>query len=116
MARTPIPLGEFEQLVLLAILAHGEDAYAVPIRQELKRFASRRTSRGALYVTLERLEQKGYLTSRLGDPVDERGGRPRRFYHVTPRALTALRRSRQALVSLWTAAAGHRQRSPGAFT
>ena len=79
-------LGEFEHLVLLAVLRVGEDAYAVPVRAEIESRAGRAVSRGALYTTLDRLEQKGLLRSRLGDPLPERGGRARRYYTAGLRA------------------------------
>ncbi len=76
-------LGEFEQLVLLAILRLGETAYGVSIRRELLSCALRQVSPGALYTTLDRLEQKGLITSEEGTPTPERGGRAKRFYTVT---------------------------------
>lgn len=94
-------LGDFELLALLATLRVGDDAYAVPIRREIEAAAERRVSRGALYTTLRRLEDKGYLQSWTGDATPERGGRPRRFYSVTPAGLEAVRASRRALTRLW---------------
>jgi DNA-binding PadR family transcriptional regulator len=98
--RSPVFLGELEQMILLAILQLGDGAYAVPIRHELRARAGRTIARGALYTTLERLEIKGYLRSRFGDPVPERGGRARRYYAVSAHGLSALRSSRQALRGL----------------
>lgn len=104
MARdSGIALGEFEQLVLLAVLSVGDEAYAVPVRREIQRVARREASRGAVYVTLDRLEQKGLLTSVVGEPAPERGGRARRFYRATPLALAALRRHRASLQRMWAA-------------
>ena len=77
------PLGEFEQLVLLAILRLHANAYGVSIRQEIVTYAHRSVSPGALYTTLDRLEKKGALTSEEGAPTPERGGRAKRFYSVT---------------------------------
>jgi DNA-binding PadR family transcriptional regulator len=94
-------LGEFEQLVLLAIMRLGEDAYAVPIREELARRAHRAVARGALYTALERLETKGLLRSRMSDPLPERGGRSRRYFQVTAPGLAAVRDARAALLGLW---------------
>ena len=94
-------LGEFEQVVLLAILRLGEDAYAVTVRDEIVRCTGRDVARGAIYITLDPLETKGYLKSRLGDPTPERGGRAKRYYALRPRAVDALRESRRALVALW---------------
>jgi PadR family transcriptional regulator len=94
-------LGEFEQVVLLAILRLGDDAYAVTVRDEILRCTGRDVSRGSIYITLDRLETKGYLKSRLADPTPERGGRAKRYYTLRPRAVEALRESRRALVALW---------------
>jgi PadR family transcriptional regulator, regulatory protein PadR len=76
-------LGEFEQVVLLAILRLGDSAYGVSIRTEIESCVNRKTSPGALYTTLERLEQKGLVRARSGEPTPERGGRAKRFYKVT---------------------------------
>jgi DNA-binding PadR family transcriptional regulator len=95
------PLGEFEHIVLLAILRLGDNAYAVPIGGEIQKHTGREISRGSIYITLDRLEKKGYLRSWLGDPTPERGGRAKRYYALRPRAAIALRDSRRALVSLW---------------
>ena len=94
-------LGEFEQVVLLSILRLGDEAYAVSIRDEILRCTGRDVSRGSVYITLDRLETKGYLKSRLADPTPERGGRSKRYYALRPRAVEALRDSRRALVALW---------------
>ena len=94
-------LGEFEHMVLLAIMRLGDDAYAVPVRDEIARCTGRDVSRGSIYITLDRLETKGYLKSRLADPTPERGGRAKRYYVLRPRAVEALRESRRALVALW---------------
>jgi len=93
-------LGEFEHLVLLAILQCGEDAYTVPIRDVLAERSRRRVARGALYTSLDRLQSKGLVTSRLGDPLAIRGGRSRRYFSVTPSGLTALRAARAAVADL----------------
>jgi len=94
-------LGEFEHVVLLAVLRLGDEAYAVPILDEIERCTGRSISRGSVYITLDRLETKGYLRSRLADPTPERGGRAKRYYALRPRAIVALRDSRRALVALW---------------
>ena len=80
-------LGEFEHIVLLAILRLGEDAYAIPIREEIEERTGRSVARGALYTALERLETKRCLRSRMSDPLPERGGRSRRYFTVTPAGL-----------------------------
>ena len=94
-------LGEFEQVVLLAILRLGHEAYAVSIRDEILACTRRDVSRGSIYITLDRLETKGYLSSWFGEPTAERGGRAKRYYALRPRGLEALKSGRRALVSLW---------------
>jgi PadR family transcriptional regulator, regulatory protein PadR len=96
-----IYLGELEQIVLLAVLRLGADAYAVPILEQIEKQTGRQVARGALYTALDRLETKGCLESRLGEPLPERGGRARRYFTVTPAAVRALKASRQALMRLW---------------
>ena len=90
-------LGEFEHLVLLAVLRLGAEAYAVPIRAEIEDRGGRSVARGALYTTLDRLEQKGLVRSRLGDALAERGGRARRYYSVSARGLASLRAARSSI-------------------
>ena len=85
-------LGEFEQIVLLAILRLGEEAYGVTIRRELQERTGREPSPGALYTTLDRLEEKGLLRSHLGDPTPQRGGRAKRFFKVTARGVQSIAR------------------------
>ena len=94
-------LGELEQIVLLAVLRLGDEAYAVPILEQIEAQTGRKVARGALYTALERLEAKGCLRSRVGDPLPERGGRARRYFTVTPAAVRALKASRLALMRLW---------------
>lgn len=91
-----LTLGEFEQIVLLAILRVGDDAYGVPIRAEIESCTGRVPAPGALYTTLDRLESKGFVTSRMGDPTPQRGGRARRYFAVTPRAIEAVARSQRS--------------------
>jgi len=98
--REPGGLGEFEQLVLLAILRLGDSAMAAAIRAELAETARRPVSRGALYATLERLEGKGYLRWERADATPARGGVPSRRFLVTPAGLQALRRVRAAVRAL----------------
>ena len=86
---------------MLAILRLGDEAYAVSIRDEILACTGRDVSRGSIYITLDRLETKGYLKSAFGDPTPERGGRAKRYYTLRPRAVEALRDGRRALVALW---------------
>jgi DNA-binding PadR family transcriptional regulator len=94
-------LGEFEQMVLLAILRLADGAYGMSIRRELGERAGRTVSRSALYITLERLVRKGYLTARMGDPSPERGGRAKRYFAITYAGREALKMSGRALRNLW---------------
>ena len=99
--KTPAPyLGEFEQLILLAILQCGDEAYTVPIRGVLAERSRRPVARGALYTSLDRLEGKGLVTSKLGESLAVRGGRPRRYFTVTSSGLDALRAARAVLANL----------------
>ena len=87
------PLGEFELLVLLAMLSLGEEAYPVSVARAIEARTGRTASRTSVLITLERLEDKGLLTSRYGDPTPVRGGRPKRFFRPKPAALVAVRLS-----------------------
>ena len=95
MAATPA-LGEFEQVVLLAILRLAEGAYGVAIRREIAECTEREPAPGALYTTLDRLEEKGLVTSKYGDPTPERGGRAKRYFTVTARGVRGVARAQRA--------------------
>ncbi|MDR7121838.1 helix-turn-helix transcriptional regulator [Rheinheimera soli] len=94
-------IGELEQMVLLSVLQLKAEAYGTRIRQYLADTVDRDLSIGALYTTLERLEQKGLLTGRLGEATAERGGRAKKYFAVTAEGQQALIRSKQALDQLW---------------
>jgi DNA-binding PadR family transcriptional regulator len=94
-------LGEFEQLVLLACLQLESKAYAVSIIDTIEKRTGRSASHAAVYVALRRLEKKGLVESSLADPTPERGGRAKRFFSVSPRAVDLLRESREALLAMW---------------
>ncbi|MGE0157808.1 MAG: PadR family transcriptional regulator [Gemmatimonadales bacterium] len=94
-------LGEFEQMILLAILHLDGDVYGVPIVEEIKRRTGRSVSRSAVYITLRRLEEKGLVSSWMGDPTPERGGKPRRCVKVEPEGVRLLHESRQAMDQMW---------------
>lgn len=94
-------IGELEQLVLLAILRLGADAYAVSIQGEIETRTKIRLARGTVYVTLGRLEKKGYIGSWFAEPTPERGGKAKRFFEVRPSGVRLLRQSRLALESMW---------------
>lgn len=90
-------LGEFEHIVLLALLRLGERPYGMRIRQEIERRTGRSVAIGAVYATLDRMERKGYVSSWLGEPTAERGGRAKRFFRIEGEGARALRRSEDAL-------------------
>src|SRR5882724_3431931 len=93
-------LGEFEHIVVLALLRLEERAYGVTVRQEIQLRTRREVSIGAVYATLDRLEAKGYVKSRLGDPTPERGGRSKRFFQVTAKGVAAVNRTQNALIKM----------------
>jgi DNA-binding PadR family transcriptional regulator len=93
-------LGEFEHIVVLALLRLENRAYGVTVRQEIEVRTQREVSIGAVYATLDRLETKGYVKSHRGDPTPERGGRSKRFFLVTGRGVAAVNRTHRALRSL----------------
>jgi DNA-binding PadR family transcriptional regulator len=82
--RMPRTIGEFEQLILMALIRLGADAYGVTIRSEIESRTARTISPGALYTALDRLETRGLVSSRLGEPTPERGGKRKRLYSVQP--------------------------------
>ena len=94
-------LGEFEQMVLLAIIRLGDDAYGMTVRRELEETAGRNVTFGTVYGTLERLEEKGFVTSSHADPEPVRGGRARRYFKVEPAGEMALARAREMMGRLW---------------
>jgi DNA-binding PadR family transcriptional regulator len=94
----PAPiLGEFEQLVLLALVRLGPAAYGATVSEEIEQQTGRTVSVGAVHTTLDRLEEKGFVRSRLGDPSPQRGGKRKRHYAVQPGGLRALQASVRAL-------------------
>jgi DNA-binding PadR family transcriptional regulator len=97
----PIYLGEFEQIVLLAILRLGEKAYGVPIRIEIETRAARKVTVGALYATLDRLEAKGLVHSWFGEATAQRGGRSKRFFKLLPAGVEALAGSKAVFDRMW---------------
>jgi DNA-binding PadR family transcriptional regulator len=97
----PIDLGEMEHLVLLAVLRLGNEAYGIPILDEVASRSGRQVSKATVYVALKRLERKGLVSSRLGEATAERGGRAKRYFKLRPAGLRALRESRAMLLGLW---------------
>jgi DNA-binding PadR family transcriptional regulator len=94
-------LGELEQLVLLAVLRLEGEGYGTTLRREIEECTGRDVAVGALYAALERLERKGFVRSRLGQPTARRGGRARRHYEVTVAGQRGLERSRRMLDAMW---------------
>ena len=90
-------LGEFEHIVILALLRLQDQAYGVTVRREIEFRSKREVSIGAVYATLDRLEKKGYVKSHRGDPTPERGGRSKRFFVVTATGVAAVKRTQRAL-------------------
>lgn len=93
-------LGEFEHIIILALLRLEDRAYGVTVRQEIEFRTKREVSIGAVYATLDRLETKGYVKSRRGNPTPERGGRSKRFFRVTAKGVAAVNRTQRALQSM----------------
>jgi DNA-binding PadR family transcriptional regulator len=93
-------LGEFEHIVVLALLRLGDQAYGVTVRQEIEARIGREVSIGAIYATLDRLEGKGYVKSQLGEPTPERGGRSKRFFRVSAKGVAAVNRTHRALQTM----------------
>jgi PadR family transcriptional regulator, regulatory protein PadR len=90
-------LGEFEHIIVLALLRLEDRAYGVTVRQEIELRTRREVSIGAVYATLDRLETKGYVTSHRGEPTPKRGGRSKRFFRVTAKGAAAVSRTHHAL-------------------
>jgi DNA-binding PadR family transcriptional regulator len=98
-------LGSFELMVILVLIRLGDNAYGVPICDQLEKRTGRDVAIGSVYAALERLENTGFVTLELGEPTAERGGRVKKYFHVTARGLKELCETQRALVKLW-------QRSP----
>src|SRR5215475_10615030 len=95
-------LGGFELQVLLAVMRLGDEAYGVPIADTIEEASGREVAAGSIYITLDRLESKGLVTSRLGESTPERGGRAKTYFHVTGKGVQAVRVAQQTLVKLWS--------------
>jgi PadR family transcriptional regulator, regulatory protein PadR len=95
-------LGGFELQVLLAVMRLGDEAYGVPIADTIEEASGREVAAGSIYITLDRLESKGFVTSRLGESTPERGGRAKTYFQVTAQGVRAVRAAQRTLVKLWT--------------
>lgn len=94
-------LGEFEQIALLALIRLQDNAYGVTIRREIAVRAGREVSLGAMYATLDRLENKGFVSSRVGESTPERGGRAKRYFKIKAPGVRALNESRATMGRMW---------------
>jgi PadR family transcriptional regulator PadR len=94
-------IGNFELMVMLALIRLADNAYGVPISQEIEKRSGREVAIGSVYAALERLEGKGLVTSELGEATAERGGRAKRYFHVTGKGLKEVRETQRALMKLW---------------
>ncbi len=94
-------LGEFELMLLLAVIHLGEEAYGMPISRELEGNRGRSVSIGSVYAALERLETKGLVVSDLGDPTPQRGGKSKRYFRITKEGLRQVHETRRVLTRMW---------------
>ena len=94
-------IGNFELMILLALIRLDENAYGVPISKEIEKRSGRGVSVPSVYAALERLEVKGFVSSELGEPTLERGGRAKRYFRITAKGVREVRETRRALVKLW---------------
>jgi PadR family transcriptional regulator, regulatory protein PadR len=99
-------LTDFELMLLLAVLRVGDEAYGVPIAREIETLGERTVMLAAVYAGLDRLESNGLVSSSLGAPTPERGGRAKKYFRVTPQGLKAVRQARRALTRLWSGLSG----------
>jgi DNA-binding PadR family transcriptional regulator len=107
MPKPALQLGELEELVFLAVLRLGGDAYGARIRDELRKHAGRSVSIGTVYVTLMRAEEKGLVRSRMGEPSGVRGGKAKRHFELLPEGLAALEHTRRVREHMWAGVPAH---------
>jgi DNA-binding PadR family transcriptional regulator len=98
---SPNLISNFELMVMLALIRLGDEAYGVPISQEIEKQRGHDVAVGSVYAALERLEGRGLVASRIGEPTAERGGRAKRYFKATPRGLKEIRETQRTLVRLW---------------
>jgi PadR family transcriptional regulator, regulatory protein PadR len=99
--RTGSYLGEFELMLLLAVIHLGDEAYGVPIARHIEHHRGRMVSVGSVYAALERLETKGLIASSLGEATPERGGKAKRYFRITKEGLRQVHETRRVLTALW---------------
>ena len=95
-------LGGLELQVLLAVMQLGDRAYGVPIADAIEDASGREVAAGSIYITLDRLESKGFVASRVGEPTPERGGRAKTYFRVTGKGVRAVRAAQRTLLKLWS--------------
>ena len=99
-------LSYFELIVLLVLLRLGDNTYGVPIARKMEEQTKREAKLGSIYAALERLEKKGFVVSELGEPTKERGGRAKRYFHVTKQGMRQIRETQLVLTRLWKGVPG----------
>jgi DNA-binding PadR family transcriptional regulator len=99
--RTETLVSNFELMVLLALIRIGDGAYGVPISREIEKRSGRVVSMTTIYAALERLEGKGLVSSEMGEPTPERGGRAKRYFAITPKGTREVRAVKGTLISMW---------------
>ena len=97
----PTALGTNDLMILLALMRLGDDAYGVPIARELEECVGHVVALASVYASLERLVERGLVTSELGEPTAERGGRAKKYFRITRRGLREVRSAKQLLITLW---------------
>jgi DNA-binding PadR family transcriptional regulator len=95
-------LGAFDLMILLALMRLGDEAYGVPISREIEQTSGRTVALATLYATLTRLEKNGLVSSRLGEPTPERGGRAKRYFRATAKGVREVRDAQRVFTSLWS--------------
>jgi len=97
----PNAISNFELIVLLALIRLGDDAYGVPISQEIEEHSGHDVALGSVYAALERLQDRGFVSSSVGEPTPERGGRAKKYFRVTATGLAEVREAQRTLTKLW---------------
>jgi PadR family transcriptional regulator PadR len=99
--KTPAYLSDFELIVMLVLMRLGDNAYGVPVAREIESQTKREVKLGSIYAALERLGEKGFVVSELGEPTPERGGRAKRYFSVTKQGIRRVRETQRTFIKLW---------------
>jgi len=97
----PNPVSNFELMVMLALIRLGDEAYGVPISREIEEHSGHDVALGSVYAALERLRDRGFVTSSVGDPTTERGGRAKKYFKITGKGMRVVQETQQTLTRLW---------------